>query len=85
MAVLSDADRRAAWAEFMQAESVSRNTMALTKADLRAAIDAIDDWVEANAAAFNAAIPQPARGALTTRQKAMALDAVVRARFKVAV
>lgn len=56
----------------------------VTKADLRAAIDAVDDWVDGNAAAFNAAIPQPARGVLTARQKAGLLLFVVTKRFGVA-
>jgi hypothetical protein len=42
---------------------------ALTKPELRAALDACDDWIEANAASFNSALPQPARGALTAPQK----------------
>lgn len=51
-------DRREAWG-------------ALTKADLRAAIVAMDGWLDDNAAALNSAIPQPARGALTQAQKAL--------------
>lgn len=41
----------------------------VTKADLRAAVDATDDWIEASQASFNAALPQPFRGAATTAQK----------------
>jgi hypothetical protein len=43
---------------------------ALTTADLRAAVDATDDWIEANKASYNAALPEPARSTLTARQKA---------------
>jgi hypothetical protein len=42
---------------------------AVTKADLAAAVTATDDWIDDNAAAYNSALPQPARGALTANQK----------------
>ncbi|MEV0149101.1 MULTISPECIES: hypothetical protein [unclassified Nonomuraea] len=48
------------------------NTIALpavTKADLAAAVAAMDDWLDANVTSFNAAIPQPARAQLTTAMK----------------
>ena len=51
------------------------------KAALRAAIDAVDDWLDANATAFNQAIPQPARSALTAAQKLELLYIVARKRF----
>lgn len=47
-----------------------------TKAEILAAAAGIDDYYDANAVQMNAAIPQPARGALTTPQKA-ALGAYV--------
>jgi len=81
MAVMIDADRQAAWAEFMQELSAEREALNLNKNDLRAALDAVDQWVSDNAAAFNAAIPQPARANLTTSQKARLLMHVVRKRF----
>jgi hypothetical protein len=37
----------------------------VSKADLRAAVNAADDWASASAAGYNAALPAPARG--TTR------------------
>lgn len=55
----------------------------LSAADVRAAINAIDDWADANAAEFNTAIPQPARGALTVRQKTQLLMYVIRRRAEV--
>lgn len=42
---------------------------ALTKPEIAAAIAATDDWIDANQASFNSAIPQPARAALTSAQK----------------
>jgi hypothetical protein len=83
MAVLPDSDRVALWAEFMQNQSAERATMPLLKAELRAAVNAADAWADANAAAYNAALPLPARGALTARQKAMLLMFVIRRRWEV--
>jgi hypothetical protein len=80
MAVLSNADRINIWAEAMRRPD---NSGTVTKADLRAAVDAIDSWVDSNSAAFNTAIPQPARGALTAKQKAALLMLVVGRRFEV--
>ena len=57
--------------------------ISITKADLRAAVDALDNFLESNAAAVNNAIPQPARGALSARQKAWILARVIERRFKV--
>jgi hypothetical protein len=81
MAALSNADRSEMLAEFMSELSGTREPVAVTKTELRAAADAIDDWVEANKAAFNTAIPQPARAALTAAQKSRLLMFVVRQRF----
>ena len=83
MAVLVDADRKEIWALFMSDAGTQRDQLALLKTDLRAAIDAADAWVEANSAAYNAALPQPARGALTAKQKAQLLMYVVRKRYQV--
>lgn len=70
MAVLPDQDRNRVWRWFMR-----RNTepCGYTKADLRAAIDACDSWVDSNATAFNTALPQPFRGAATAQQKTLLL------------
>lgn len=80
MAVLPDANRVKAWERFMREnlEGVS-----ITKPDLRAAINGVDDWVDANATSFNNAFPQPAKGSLTAKQKALILLYVVNERFGV--
>jgi hypothetical protein len=83
MAVLSSADRLAVEVETNRTPDAVQG-LGITRAQLRAAIDAIDDWVDGNAVAFNNAIPQPARGALSARQKAALLMLVVRRRFEVA-
>jgi hypothetical protein len=48
MAVLSDAERFALWTKFMAKASDERQSLSLTKPDLRAAVDAIDGWVDSN-------------------------------------
>lgn len=70
MAALPEQDRERTWRWFMR-----RNTdpCAFTKADLRAALDACDTWVDSNAASFNTALPQPFRGAATAQQKTLLL------------
>lgn len=82
MAVLSDTDRADIWAAFMRQLSSEGNVMAgISKADLRAAVDALDTFFSTNASAINSAIPQPARGALTATQKARLLVFVVQRRY----
>jgi len=51
---------------------------------LQAAVDAVDGWLDANAASLNAAIPVEARTTLTVKQKAQLLVYVIRRRFEVA-
>lgn len=46
---------------------------AFTKTDLAAAVTAADAWADSNAAAYNAALPQPFRGTATPGQKALLL------------
>ena len=78
MAVLPEAERGLAHSEFMQA---NLEGLALTKADLRAAVDALDTFMHTNAAALNTAMPQPARSALSTAQKAHMLMIVIQRRY----
>ncbi len=81
MAVLTAAKRRALWREFMDEASAERDPLPLTKAQLRAAVDAVDTWIDDNAASFNAALPAAARSALTARQKARLFFIVAEERF----
>lgn len=70
MAVLDGVARARVLAQAMRSlPEALRPWPAVTKTDLAAAIAATDDWIEANQASFNTALPQPARGALTTAQK----------------
>lgn len=69
MAVLSAEERRRVWAHLMRVWD--SGSVPVTKTDLRAAVDATDQWIEDNQAAYNAALPQPFRGAATTTQKTL--------------
>ncbi len=81
MAVLTPAQRIAVRSELAQAVSDLRESIGVTKDDLLAAVNAIDQWIDDNKLALNNAIPQPARGALTAAQKARLFMLVARARF----
>jgi hypothetical protein len=80
MAVMGTTDRQAVTDQF-QRENTVVISGALTKAQLRAAIDAADAWVDSNAASYNTALPLPARTVLTAGQKALILVYVVTRRW----
>lgn len=70
MPVLDSTGRFRLWAHAM------RNwpgAMPVSKADLLAAVNSTDEWIEANQASFNAALPQPFRGAASAPQKTFLL------------
>ena len=81
MAVLSGSDRKSAWANFMQQASNEHLPVPITKAELRAAVDAADQWVSDNQASFNSALPLPARSNLTASQKALILSFILQKRY----
>lgn len=83
MAILSETERRNLWARFMEDLSNRREAIGINKADLRAAVDAVDTWVENNQASFNSALPETARTGLTANQKAVLLMYVVNKRYEV--
>jgi hypothetical protein len=81
---MNSADRIACGAAFQTDASFAREGLGtVVKADIQAAVAAVDDWIVANAAAFNTAIPVAARNALTSAQKARLLAYVVRRRYDV--
>lgn len=80
MAALSDADRAALTAEIQRTDDCPG---ALTKPQLRAVYNALDDWWESVMASGNAAIPQPQRGLLTTKQKAAIFFTLLRRKYEV--
>jgi hypothetical protein len=59
----------------------SSQPIQFNKADLRAAITAIDDWATANSASFNTALPEPFKTQATATQKAALFAFVVLRRF----
>lgn len=83
MAVLSTANRAAISVDIQQQFSRVFETIALTKAEIQAAIDATDVWIDANASAFNLALPEPARTNLTAKQKTRLFFAVASKRQEV--
>ncbi|MHC4158378.1 MAG: hypothetical protein ACYSSO_04780 [Planctomycetota bacterium] len=83
MAVLTNEDRRELWAEFMNYSSNIRELIGLNKAGLRAAVDATDDWIEANKASFNNTLPAAAKAALTSKQKSRLFFEVAKRKFNI--
>lgn len=80
MAVLSSEDRADITADVQRTRECPG---ALSKVQLRAVVNAMDDWWEATgAAAANAAIPQPQRGLLTTRQKYFLFQSMLDRKYK---
>ena len=74
MALLSDTDRQRtayAWAR-SQIETVT-----FTRSQLKAAVDAADQWVEDNQTSFNTALPIPFRTNATLTQKVILLAYVL--------
>lgn len=69
MAVLPDLDRARATNQWMRD---SKTTLAVcTKTDLRAALNATDDWIDTNQSAFNTALPVTFRNNATQAQKTL--------------
>lgn len=80
MATLSPSDRAAVAAELNRAFPPGESCAAL-KDDIVAAVAALDALLDAQATAINNAIPLPARGTLTTAQKARCLMFVIQRRY----
>ncbi len=71
MAILSEQDRRRIWRGLMRYASREFQDVGLSKSELRAAVDETDNWIDANQAGFNAALPVAAQSGLTTAQKTL--------------
>jgi len=76
MAVLPEGERAGLHQRIMQRIGALGQTTGALKAEWRQLIDAADDWADANAAAYNTAIPAGIRGKFTVGQKALALALV---------
>ena len=83
MAVLTETERVDVWAKLMRQYSSDGETIGINKADLRAAVNSIDDYMNDNAATINNALPTAPRTALTPAQKAILLSYVVLKRYQV--
>ena len=77
MAILPDEDRVETWAGFMRELSDRKEPMPWTKDVIRAAVDAVDQWVSDNAASYNAALPAAFRSTASPALKAFILVLVV--------
>ncbi len=71
MAALPDADRIEITAKLQRLAQWAALPCSITKAQLKAAIDATDDWIDANQASFNSALPTAARNNLDLTQKTL--------------
>jgi hypothetical protein len=78
--VLGDVDREAIWSSFMSTPDVGE-VFSYLKEDLRAAVNAVDDWIDANQASYNSALPDPFKSVATKQQKARLLKWVVNRRY----
>ena len=79
MAILSDADREAAMRRFVARLFVEpNNTAILTSTDVKAAVVAIDNWIDGAAVqtTINAQFPEPFKSTATGAQKAAVLAVV---------
>lgn len=81
MAVLADSNRIEVRRELTGELSNNRVPINLTKAQIKAAVDAIDTWIDNNRTSFNNAIPEPAQSILTTTQKVRLFLFVLSKRF----
>ncbi len=83
MATLSAEDRAIARKVFSQRLSEIRQVCGLSKAEILAAVNAVDQWIHDNQASFLAAFPEPAASTLTNKQKARLFLRIVDRRFEV--
>jgi len=81
MAVLADSIRLQLWRGLMRYWSAQLEGVGVNKTDLRAAVDAADDWANSNAASFNTALPTAFKNNATAGQKALLLAVVALARY----
>lgn len=84
MAILTDIQRIEIRNDIMVSLSQHRETILLNKLDLQGAVNAVDNWINANAGSFNAALPVPVQIALTAKQKLRLFLSVVQKRFNIA-
>ena len=83
MAVMDEPSRTEASFDFQKALSrqAVREELGVTKAELKAAVDALDQFLSDNQVAINNALPAAAKANLTTPQKARLMIYVVEKRY----
>ena len=80
---LTEMERLAGAQTWAKRVFVKRNETAKVNAsDIKAAFDAVDGWVDAAQASFNAALPEPFKSTATAEQKALMLVYVVMKRTR---
>lgn len=79
MAALTEQDRVEVWKEFIARNKDSWG--AVTKTDLRSAVNDLDAWVDANKASALAAITEPSKTELINPQVALLFSIIVNKRF----
>lgn len=69
---LDNAGRNAALRDFLRKAFKETGALcAFDTTELRAAIDATDDWIDLNAGSFNAALPDPFKSVASAQQKTL--------------
>lgn len=76
MAYLDDTDRARIYRGLMRYWSRRLETTTVSKAELRAAVDATDAWIEDNQSVYNAALPAAFRDSASVVQKTVLFCAV---------
>lgn len=81
MAQLSAAERKKVRDALMRLWSSLRSPASFVKADLAAAVTAIDTFLDNNRAAINNAFPEPFKSEATAAQKALVVVYVIMRRY----
>lgn len=83
MAILSDTIHTEISGRYQSDLSRIRETLSgVTKSDIKAAIVAVDQWVQDNKTSFNNALPTATKNNLTASQKSQILVYVMERRFQ---
>ena len=80
MAAIPDTDRADVWREVM---NKTQGSVSCLKEDVKAAVNAADDWLDVSWSNFNQSLPDAYRTTATRKQKARLLLAVIERRFNV--
>lgn len=83
MAALSEADRLRIWRGIMRYWSEIWEATDISGPDLKAAVNATDQWIDDNQTSFNQALPSAAQTGLTQAQKVLLFCGVALARVSI--